>query len=763
MSIGNILIRPQLLARQNNDADAQTMDLFFGLMMQLSQDFAAGGNSSKKIIAAIGDEQHELNTLIQSLVPKLEGANATMMSWMNPYLSIIDGIKNEDFSDPSQMGQVIDKIFELAAKIISDLKSDKIAALLNNLADIVENDLELKYATFEQLFLSFFNRIVDALEADFLGGVQTDEAINQFALARQALRLEKLLTDLLKANPLPAFNVRLLVAEFQRQLEMDGWDTSLDAIQGQLEKAKQIISDLIPVIKMVLDLQGTRDISPGKRYSWYASWFLDEGTTVADPFNLENEPFAQDMGLGSGQTLPIGTGFLEVWTQFSKIVSSIAKAIIYGLQIDKDRKVSPALTMGWQITMAILSMFSSAGESETLADFYKFINDDTFQKIITKVLAIGGSFEEYPGGFWEWLLDIAPAASSRQSDGTEIPDLVCDLFLSLFTLINSEAKNKDRIKGFTALGRYGGTRIASLALGRKDLYYQVFSDNFGLTVLAILSGGAITYAFEFIGWLLSGAVSRGFSDRYWKFESEGFSLVTEFLGDKNAFGGILLNSHKEFFTTWGDFWAGKTDKGAFGVKVSKDQDGKITRQEIKFKGYPEQSSSPYKLPFPKSKPVLCLQSHQGFSSHNYRKGQIYAVDFLLLPGQDILAMRDGVVENAIDTFEKKEEDHNYILIRHDPDPAHDLGENGNLLPCSYARYEVAKNESINCMVNTKVKQGDIIMKLGSRHGFLSTDYLQVTVSADKDGIIPSIPFVFNDIEGNGVPETGKYYVSGNGK
>ena len=56
MSIGNILIRPQVLERRPSDDDAYALDLFFGLTSRLAADFARGGTASKKVVAAIETE-----------------------------------------------------------------------------------------------------------------------------------------------------------------------------------------------------------------------------------------------------------------------------------------------------------------------------------------------------------------------------------------------------------------------------------------------------------------------------------------------------------------------------------------------------------------------------------------------------------------------------------------------------------------------------------------------------------------------------------
>ena len=53
MSIGNVLIRPQLLDRRPTDEGAQGLDLLTGLGSRLLEDFLRGGSASQKIAAAL--------------------------------------------------------------------------------------------------------------------------------------------------------------------------------------------------------------------------------------------------------------------------------------------------------------------------------------------------------------------------------------------------------------------------------------------------------------------------------------------------------------------------------------------------------------------------------------------------------------------------------------------------------------------------------------------------------------------------------------
>lgn len=776
MSIGNILIRPQMLDRPSGDDGAQALDLLMGLSSRLVEDFIRGGAASRKVIAAIGAEASGFTGQFE---PRLLTAREHLLAWLQPYLSIIDTVSGLSVNGAGDILPVVDKLIELAGVLLDDLHSDRLADRFNALADIVENDLGVSTTTFENLFTACFDRATAALAQDFLQGIQTDDAVHQFAMSRQLMTLRRLLRQLTDAAPLPTFNRRALVRDLQLQLAAGDWDEQLDAIRNKLNEGKTKLQNLLPTLQGTLS---TGNLRPGNsraaampgQHSWYGSWFRGEGTAVTDRFNLSGEAFAQDIRLD-----PIPLGFLEHWAHITFVLDEAARALLYGLQMDNGNRVSPALNMGWQIGTGLTSLLAFFVDGKEWADYYGVKTSPMFRKLVEEALTFGGSFEQLPG-FRGWLWATWPHDRANLASGKKWSELAYSFFLSLFTLINSEAggnqKNHEKISGFTKLGRLGGAHLGALVIGRKNWYYSIFSGNFGITVLSVLIGGAFTFAGEVVAWLLAGALGRRLSDRYWRFESNNAGDgIVEFLSDENAFGGFLLWSYVEFYSTWGNFWEGRTDDGKFGLKLVNNADGAVDKQQIEFSGYAPQASSPYKLPFEPERTVFCQQAHLGFSSHNFNTGLIYAVDFLLGENQLVLAMRSGtVVEYRDDLPNGSDLGLNYILIRHDEqDPVHDKGEGGQVVT-TMARYEVARPFGVRQafalmgipeerIIGTKVQQGYPVMMSGERPGFFNTDILQVRViTTNSNGeMLPSIPFVFRDVPNGGIPTKGKYYNAGN--
>lgn len=768
MSIANVLIRPQLLERRAADDEAVALDMLTGLGSRLLADFLQGGPASRKIVEA---SQAGAQQFIARFGPRLQTTRSKLLDWADPYLSLIEDVTNGLGNDTGEnLLAVATSLIALTNKLLDDLHSAHIADRLNSLADIVENDLGVGWNTFEQFLDGIFERVTNALSNDFLHGNQGEEAVNNFLISRQLLAVRRVAKEQLAALPLPAFNRHAIIRDWQLNLVASNWDATLDLIQNKLKSGPEQLGKILPLLTQSLSLgvsnRSIRDASGGAQYSWYASWFRGEGTGVRDRFNLAGEPFAGEIHF----TGALSVKFLENWTLITAALEEAARAVKYGFDLDNGNRISPALNLGWQAAMGVMTLLSYLVEGEEWVDFYSVKNSAPFRVGIPVGLAFGGSFEQFPG-FWGWLWANLPHDAGNVMDGMTWPKLIREGLLSLFTLINADnspnTRNHEKTSGITAATRTGGAYIAALIMGRKERYISFFSDISWGVVLTLLEGTLITWAFDIIGWLIAGAFARRLSGWYWEWDGSGF------IAGENAWGALLW-SLINFYSTWGSFWEEKTDGGKFGLKAKILPIGTLENGETTFNGYAPKANSPYRLPFEPGRLVFCTQGHNGYSGHNFRKAQIYAVDFLLNEGELVLAMRDGiVVEYRDDRSNGSDLGTNYIIIQHDtPDPVHDRGENGRITS-TYARYEHASPFGIRQafaamgigeaqILGTKVQQGFPLIRVGKRPGFFNFDYLQVQVGgAASDGLLPTIPFVFRDLPGDGVPHKGKYYGSGN--
>jgi len=250
--------------------------------------------------------------------------------------------------------------------------------------------------------------------------------------------------------------------------------------------------------------------------------------------------------------------------------------------------------------------------------------------------------------------------------------------------------------------------------------------------------------------------------------------------------------------------------------LSKEGDtdgGKYNPLGAAFAGYPDPATSPYRLPFARDWARRCGQGNQGMWSHHHLgSSQVYAYDFGLDAGEQVLASRSGTVVDYRDSIPEtrllNETDWNFITIRHDrddagnyttaPNPDHDKGPGGAQVT-TYAVYGHGLEEGVRQVfgsrgiaaadiIGQRVMRGDPIMLTGSvGKSFHNHVHMHVRAGPAPPATPPgpgagavgsgsltpgTIPFVFREVINpwvfpfsfppDGVPQARTYYTSENG-
>jgi hypothetical protein len=392
-----------------------------------------------------------------------------------------------------------------------------------------------------------------------------------------------------------------------------------------------------------------------------------------------------------------------------------------------------------------------------------------------------------------------------------VANLIRDLFLSIFTLINYKESssptgetrrplNGRHLDVLVTLALVGTNAIFMALISRED-YAHPFAGDAGRN--GRMWGGfmvLLNIIFTSLGVLLAVLVAFVFM------RATDVSLFVKPLISQNI-RNILTFWLSVFLSKEGD-----TDSGQYNPQGG-----------TPFSGYPKQQTSPYKLPYEQGKSVFCPQGNQGFISHNKITNdiQVYAYDLALDQDNEILAARAGTVVDFFDWVENDQNvntpapprmdpptprdewphasqttitNWNFILIRHDvddsgaaipPNPNHDR-DAGGATATTYAVYGHGREGSVRDFLKPRtasgnvediiglhVKQGEPIMRSGNT-GISALNHVHMHVQPGPATGLPvrfstlvdsSIPFVFQEVTHligqDGVPKTFRFYTSDN--
>jgi hypothetical protein len=157
--------------------------------------------------------------------------------------------------------------------------------------------------------------------------------------------------------------------------------------------------------------------------------------------------------------------------------------------------------------------------------------------------------------------------------------------------------------------------------------------------------------------------------------------------------------------------------------------------------YPPQEQAKYKLPFKAGHSCFVTQGNRSFTSH--RALHLYAWDFAIPLGGEILAAREGKVIKVQQSFSGVGLHDNFIWIQH---------EDGEI-----SNYGHFKQNSAFVKEGDSIKQGQVIA-LNGMVGQTTLPHIHFVVY--NQDVTESIPISFQEIPG-GVPFAGHFYTSEN--
>ena len=389
-------------------------------------------------------------------------------------------------------------------------------------------------------------------------------------------------------------------------------------------------------------------------------------------------------------------------------------------------------------------------------------------------------------GFWEWATVLAKADFSRALSPHSVPTLLRDALLSFVTLSNSEDPTPDGKDN--RLQSFGLLNVVEFVVNFIYVRCVVDPRDYGRPILSV----RVLVIYTLVGGTIAGIVTGVLGTLLiWGTIAITGANVASPTALRNDLIKSVVKSVALFRPpTWSTWMENATDGGRLNLRGRP------------FVGYADAEVSPYLLPW-NAATAICGQGNLGSDSHNVWNPdgeQVYAYDFMLDRGEEILASRGGIVTDYFDwvpddapipSFDEPPSEivprqtiadmWNFIVIRHHHD-AHDRGEDGNWVT-TYAVYGHGTHGSVReaflergiapaDIIGTRVLGGHPIMRAGSTGRDCSTNQVHMEVregpwAADlKDPFAPiprvelkdTIPFVFQD---GGNPATNEWVASSN--
>jgi murein DD-endopeptidase MepM/ murein hydrolase activator NlpD len=152
-------------------------------------------------------------------------------------------------------------------------------------------------------------------------------------------------------------------------------------------------------------------------------------------------------------------------------------------------------------------------------------------------------------------------------------------------------------------------------------------------------------------------------------------------------------------------------------------------------------TSSYKLPWAAGISRFVSQGNRSFTSH--RGIHLYAWDFWMPIGTEVLAAREGTILKIEQNFDGIGLNSNFVIIEHEDK--------------TRAMYAHIKKEGAVVSVGDHVSQGQLIAYSGMVGQTVNPHLHFVVFNADETA---SLPISFSDVE-TGVPLAGHFYMSGN--
>jgi hypothetical protein len=779
MPIGSVLLQPNKVPAAPPNPGSALLEDAITLLIRVAVDRANGGTVTDDIF---GGFEASLQGILTDKKDGLEAARQHLEALLTPVTSKVGSLGSAAMGDSTADeilaagGLLIGMLAELAQNLTANEVHDRIDQLLT----ILTTDLGITNSALDDLIASLFDSMAGRVQqTPASADAQTRDNRTQIATL-----LRRIQRNLPKAF-LPALNADKLAGPLLDRMRRGSYDDFAKRA-GVIGSA---VNDGLTIGGTLLDVApfsfGFGDRGPGAAsagndhymnpLAWYASWLkggeIHQGD---DDANLDGIAFG-----------PISADAMDAAARHSRWVQYDLELLIS--TIAYFRKGNYANGTLQDIYTGLNGILAAAN----VWDVPWYVN---LMSSTTWVLL--GSLEgRNPCGAHDGLLYPMRlmVKGLRRFWFGNASRMLRDSVLSVLTLINQRSTDASAPTGDQRLNR---NEFIGLSILFTELWNLIFAAVIPYTwystefTASMHPGGAL------IGIWLACAFASMLLGLLFGFLAGWAISGTEGDFKPRADWAYFLAALATFHAYWYFLNEGDTSGGTVGYHYPGATNSLSDAQKLTFPGYPDRDTSPYNLPFESGSSAECVQGNHGIFSHNVINGggqvQNFAYDFSLPYSTPILCMRDGVIMGSANTFDSipdgtkgaSASGANMVTVMHTTqDSTHDIDADGKVT-ITYALYlhgaqasvsSALKDASGTVVAGTKVTKGQVLMLVNST-GVSSFNHVHVDVRPDdgtavlaKDGKPPvigtpknyTIPFVFKEVSGNGVPTSNHYYDSAN--
>lgn len=701
MSLGSILLQPQVLERYDNIEFSQSLsDEGIALVQQL----LSSPETLEPLMAELGPALADYGQVVLSeLEQNLDRGRQSLEQLIEPLITFLNQLV-DDAGDLETVGDVLDFVLAIVdklAEIVIGFNVNQVRAFVQKVMRILTDDFGISISFLTRTFEGFIDKIISVLE-DIPEGLDQSARNLRFSLANFLGRLKQELLNQIPTLELSGDIISREIMRALRNIGIDTWVEKAQCLAGKIRAAAGATTSILEIAQAAGGAVGADKvsaISSGSKYCWYASWLYssrrrDAGGKVGDfivPLFPTDEVWISEDGkqlilrlvyngdddedeilyqsdseinwYDAPQFQPSGGDveerftftdalspqFLENWTRAMSTLVYFSKGTSHLANFASEPK-----SYASNIPLWLWNWFRVVGDNVVEAPFPSWIRDKMglgiahkmwISMLFTWAPVLAGSAEGHHDDahgcskFLYWITLLGDDALEAFSFHI-VPTLIHEGFLSIFTLINYQGPT-------TAPAGAERDRPANLEYGYPIANGCLLLSNW-ILVKCLYKREDYSYPFEpdnvgtYQMWQWAIAPMFGMASGLISgFIAWTFSRAVDvqMLGTQFALGAF--KGWGTFIVSHYFFCEGDTD------------DGKYNPTGDAFSGYPDANTSPYLLPYEKGKALFMGQGNQGFFSH-FRQfdgnglPQIYAYDFAHDLREEILAVRDGTVVDFFD-------------------------------------------------------------------------------------------------------------------